>query len=65
MRIERGRRDATDRSDEAEIQEVANPVDGGDDGDGVLGEIEDPVGELLGLVSGVLSGHDGEGGETG
>ena len=56
---------STDRSDEVEIEEIANPVSGGDDGDGLPGKIEDLASDLLGLVSGVVGGHDGEGGATG
>lgn len=51
--------------DEVEVEEVANPVEGGDDGDSLLGEIEDLLSEPLGLVFGVPGGHDREDGETG
>lgn len=51
--------------DEVETEEITNPVNAGDDGDRLLGKMEDLLSELFGLVSGVRSGHDGEEGGTG
>lgn len=51
---------STDRVDQVETEEIANPVNGGDDGDRLLREIEDPLSEPFGLVCGVPGSHDGE-----
>lgn len=59
------RNECTDSSDKAEVEEGANPVSGGEDGDWVLRELEDLSSELCSLVPDVLGGHDGEEWETG
>ena len=56
---------STNRRDETETEEITNPVNAGDDGDRLFRKIEDLLGDLFGLVCGVLSGHCGEGRETG
>jgi len=56
---------ATNRSEEVEIEEAADPIDAGDDGDLFFRKIEDLLGELLCRAFGVPSGHDGEKGEAG
>lgn len=55
----------TNRSDEVEIEDAADPINAGDDGDSFLRKIEDLAGELLCRAFGVPSGHDGEKGEAG
>jgi len=57
--------ESTNRSDEVEIEEIANPVNARDDGDRLFGKVEDLFSELFGLVSCIFSGHDGEERETG
>jgi len=56
--------ESTNRSDEVEIEEAADPVNTGDDRDRLFRKIEDLFGELFSLVPSVLSGHDGEEGGT-
>jgi hypothetical protein len=56
--------ECTNRGDEVEIEEIANPLDAGDDGDRLLRKMEDILSEPFGLVSGVLSNHGGEGREA-
>lgn len=55
----------TNRSDEVEIKDAADPVDAGDDGDLLFRDVEDLLGELLCRAFGVPGGHDGEEGEAG
>ena len=55
----------TNRSDEVEIEDAADPIDARDDGDLFFRNIEDLPGELLCRAFGVPGGHDGEKGEAG
>lgn len=60
----RGRRDeSTNRCDEVELEEAADPVDAGDDGNWLLGKTENALSELLSLAFDVPGGHGGEGGD--
>lgn len=59
------RGECTNGGDKVETEEAANTVEGRDNGDWVLGELEDLSSELRGFVSGVLGGHDGEEREAG
>lgn len=56
--------ESTNRGNEVEIEEAANPVNAGDDGDLLFRKIEDLLSNALGLVSGIPSGHGGEEGRT-
>ena len=59
------RSESTDRSDKVEIEEAADPIDTGDDGDPLFRKIEDLLRELLRRAFDVPSGHSGERGEAG
>lgn len=55
----------TNGSDEVEIEDAADPIDTGDDGDLFFRNIEDLPSELLCRAFGVPGGHDGEKGKAG
>ena len=61
----RRRGESTNGSEEVGVEEVADPIDAGDDGDLFFRKIEDLLSELLCRAFGVPSGHDGEKGEAG
>ena len=56
--------ESTNGGDGAEIKEVADPVNAGDNRDRLFRKVENVLGKLFGLVTGVLSGHGGEEGAT-
>jgi hypothetical protein len=67
VRIERrGERQGrlTNTSDEVEVEDVANPVDAGDDRDWFFGKMENLSSDPPSLVSGVLNGHNGGKGDA-
>ena len=61
----RRRSEATNRSHEVEIEEAADPIDAGDDGDLFFRKVKDLLSELLRRAFGVPSSHGGEKGEAG
>ena len=58
----RGR--STNTGDEVEVEDVANPVNAGDDGDSLFGKMEDLSSDPPSLVSGVLNSHNGGKGDA-
>jgi hypothetical protein len=60
----KGQGGSTNTGDEVEVEDVANPVNAGDDRDSLFGKMEDLSSDPPSLVLGVLNGHDGGKGDA-